>query len=163
MLYIDDEEYELSKAYKKRAQDVVEVCLEAIDFPYECEVYLLLTDNEGIQSINKEHRNLDKPTDVLSFPQIDFASPKDYDTMETMIEAYVNPETDAVVLGDIVISMERVKEQAEEYGHSLEREFSFMIVHSMLHLVGYDHIEENDEILMLKEQKEIMKHKLKLL
>ena len=107
----------------------------------DCEVSVTFTDNEGIHALNKEYRNIDRPTDVLSFPQID----------------YENGETAEGSLGDIVLSLERADEQAKEFGHSFERECAFLCVHSVLHLLGYDHeLSEDDDADMRKRQREIM-------
>ena len=102
--------------------------------------------DEEIHSINRQFRNIDSPTDVLSFPQL---------TFEEGEEADVN-ENGEIVLGDIIISIDRAKEQAREYGHSLERELAFLAVHSMLHLMGYDHMEKDEEEDMFRRQKEIL-------
>lgn len=101
---------------------------------YDAEVSVTLTDNENIRAINNEHRGIDSATDVLSFPMFD-----EEGSLET------NPETDAIVLGDIVISLERAAEQAKEYGHSFRREVAFLITHSLFHLLGYDHVNSEEE------------------
>lgn len=109
-----------------------------------CEVSVTLTDDEHIHILNREHRNVDKPTDVLSFPQ--------YDPEE--LECFT--PGDELVLGDIVISLEHARAQATEYGHSYVREIAFLCVHSVLHLLGFDHIEKEDEEAMLALQNEIL-------
>ena len=114
------------------------------DFPYDAEVSVTLSDNEYIKKLNRKYRNKDSATDVLSFPLFE---------KEELSEA-----TDGDALGDIVISLERAREQANEYGHSFEREVAFLTVHSMLHLLGYDHeISEEDEKEMFFKQEEILK------
>lgn len=138
------------------AEKVINFCLDYVDCPYEVELNLTITDNETIHSINKEYRNIDRPTDVLSFPMVDYNAPKDFSLVEKNEEDYFNPDTGELLLGDIVISWEKVIEQAQEYGHSVFREFNFLIVHSMLHLFGYDHIEEEDRVIMEAEQKRIL-------
>ncbi len=113
-------------------------------------VNIVLTNPENIRKMNKEYRNIDKETDVLSFP---------------MFEKYELEEREALnedILGDIVISIERVKEQAKEYGHSFERELSYMAVHGFYHLMGYDHIDEKDKIIM-RQKEEVVLEKLKIL
>lgn len=110
---------------------------------------LTLTDNAGIQALNKEFRNLDKPTDVLSFPLVEFSQ-------EDILE-YADPETEEIMLGDIVISLEKAAEQAEEYGHSLEREAGFLCIHGALHLLGYDHETETDRQAMRKREEAVLK------
>lgn len=103
---------------------------------------LILTDNDAIQEINRDYRQIDRPTDVLSFPMIDFEKESDFSHVEEAVEDYFNPETGELILGDIIVSVEKVIEQAEKYGHSRERELAFLIAHSMLHLCGYDHMED---------------------
>ena len=114
------------------ARRVIEAALDYEGCPYEAEVNLLLTDNEGIRILNREHRQIDRPTDVLSFPMLDFEAPADFSTAETDEADCFNPETGELVLGDIIISVDKVVEQAEKYGHSREREFAFLTAHSML-------------------------------
>lgn len=140
---------------KVLAERAIEAALDFEHCPYEPEISLLLTMNEEIHQINLENRNIDRPTDVLSFPMNEFETPGDFSAFENDPTAF-QPETGELLLGDIVISKEKVLEQAEEYGHTPEREYTFLIVHSMLHLMGYDHIEEDDRIIMEKKQSEIM-------
>lgn len=128
---------------------VEKACLETLkyeEFDEDCEISLSFVTNEEIHQINRQFRSVDAPTDVLSFPQL---------TFEEGEEADVN-ENGEIVLGDIIISVERAKEQAEEYGHSLKREITFLTVHSMLHLLGYDHMEKDEEEDMFRRQKEIL-------
>ncbi|MBO5088461.1 MAG: rRNA maturation RNase YbeY [Lachnospiraceae bacterium] len=141
--------------YEQIAHDVVQAALDYVDCPYECEVNILLTDNEGIQATNKEMRNIDSPTDVLSFPMIDFESEGDFSVVENDISLF-NATTGELLLGDIMISLERASEQAEQFNHSLKREYAFLIAHSMLHLSGYDHMEEDERIRMERMQEEIL-------
>lgn len=110
------------------------------DFEALAEVSVTFTDNEGIREINREHRNIDAATDVLSFPML-----KDGDCTTD-----VNHSTGAVVIGDIVISLERAREQAKEFGHSFTREMAFLTVHSVLHLLGYDHVTSEDDDRMMR-------------
>lgn len=116
------------------------------EFDTECEVSLSIVNDEEIKEINSNFRNIDKSTDVLSFPQID------YDLDETVM----TNEKDEIVLGDIIISIDTAKRQAEEFGHSLKRELCFLTVHSMLHLLGYDHMTDDEEKEMFAKQKEIL-------
>ena len=112
----------------------------------ECELSVTFTDNDGIRAVNKQYRNIDKATDVLSFPLTDF-------------EGGEEPPADepTVSLGDVIISLERAKEQAQEFGHSFEREVAFLTVHSTLHLLGYDHeLSEDDDADMRRRQREIL-------
>lgn len=116
---------------------VIEAALKAEQVKVPCEISVLFTDNDGIQAINREMREIDRPTDVLSFPMFELEPgfpPEDED--------YLDPETGMCPLGDMCISLERAEEQAKEYGHSLERELCYLAVHSVLHLLGYDHLDE---------------------
>ena len=112
---------------------------------YDAQVSVTLVDNEGIRALNNEHRGIDRATDVLSFP---LGDDEGFDT---------DPETGAILLGDIVLSLERAKEQAEEYGHSYRREVAFLLAHSLFHLLGYDHeISEEEEKLHFAKQEKIL-------
>ena len=121
-------------------------CCQAVlileKFPEEAEVDISFVDNAAIKQINKEHRDLDLVTDVLSFPLGDNGH---YEH---------NPETGAALLGDIVLSFEKAKEQAEDFGHSLDREVAYLTVHSMLHLLGYDHVNGGKEAMIMREHEE---------
>ncbi len=141
--------------YETLIKNVVEKSLDYIECPYETEISVTITDNKGIQIINNEFRNIDKPTDVLSFPMIEYITPGEFDFLDEVDDAF-NPETGELVLGDIVINIEKVKEQANEYGHSEVRELGFLIAHSMLHLFGFDHIEENEMKIMEQKQENIL-------
>lgn len=145
----------LSIAYRSLIQSVIEAALDYENCPYEIEVNILLTDNLAIQAINFEQRQIDCPTDVLSFPMQEYQTPSDFSELEKEVDAF-HPETGELLLGDIVISVEKVMEQAEKYGHTIERELGFLVAHSMLHLFGYDHMEENEAKKMEKKQEEIL-------
>lgn len=142
--------------YDALAEKVINACLDYAKFPYEAEVNLTLTDNEGIHVINKEFRQIDRPTDVLSFPMLSYESPGDFTFLDDEDCEDFNPDTGEALLGDIVISVEKVLEQAENYGHSIEREYAFLITHSMLHLFGYDHMTEEEAAVMEAKQAEIL-------
>ena len=142
--------------YKALANKVIEASLDAEKFPYEAEISLTLTDNDGIREINAQMREIDQPTDVLSFPMLDFSFPADFSGIEDTWESVLNPDTDEVMLGDIVISLDKVKSQAEEYGHEEKREYAFLIVHSMLHLMGYDHMDPDEAKVMEQRQRVIL-------
>ena len=142
--------------YEQTAREVIVQAMDSEEFPYEAEVNVILTDNDAIQEINREHRRIDAPTDVLSFPMVDYESPSDFDHVEEAVEDYFNPETGELMLGDIVISVDKVEEQAEKYGHSRTRELAFLTAHSMLHLFGYDHMEDGERLVMEEKQKEIL-------
>lgn len=140
---------------KETAELMIETVLEHEGCPYEAQVELLLTTDEEIHMMNREHRGIDRPTDVLSFPMLDVRTPGDLSGVEEIPDAF-DPESGELMLGDIVISKDKVIAQAEEYGHSLKREYAFLIAHSMLHLLGYDHMEDDERLLMEQRQREIM-------
>ena len=135
---------------------VCEAALEEEKCPYEVQVNVVLTDNEGIRELNRESRGIDLETDVLSFPNVDFCREGIFQIDEDREADYFDPDTGELVLGDIMISVEKVKEQSENYGHSLRREFAFLVAHSMLHLCGYDHMEEKEAVVMERKQEEIL-------
>lgn len=140
---------------KETAELVVNAALDYAGCPYEAEINLLLTTDEEIHRMNLEYRDIDRPTDVLSFPMLEYETPGDFSGLEEQEDAF-DPETGELLLGDIVISKDRVLAQAEEYGHSPLREYAFLIAHSMLHLFGYDHMEEDERQVMEQKQREIM-------
>ena len=152
-------EKQLDLPYEEIIRDVVNESLDYEKCPYEAEVNVILTDNQAIQEINREHRQIDAPTDVLSFPMVDYEAPSDFDHVEDAVEDYFNPETGELMLGDIVISVDKVEEQAEKYGHSQTRELAFLVAHSMLDLCGYDHMEEEERLLMEARQNEILERR----
>lgn len=123
---------------------------------YETEISLLITDAEGIRIYNRDYRQIDKETDVLSFPAVDYERPSDFSLVEADENAYMNPDTQELILGDMILNADRVKQQAQEYGHTLLREFAFLVTHSMLHLLGYDHMESAEEQEMFCRQEEIL-------
>ena len=149
-IYFENEQkkYPVTYNLKMLLREAIETTLDFEDFQNVCEVSVTFTDNEGIQELNKKFRQIDKPTDVLSFPLFDFEGDCEEPPIDEMISN----------LGDIVISLERAQEQAEEFGHSFKREVAFLTVHSMLHLLGYDHekSEEEDKEMRAK-QTEIMR------
>ena len=142
--------------YKQLIEEVILASLDEEQCPYEAEVNVILTDNASIQEINYEHRQINAPTDVLSFPMAYFIEPSDFTRLEEEQEDCFHPETGELMLGDIIISVDKVKSQAEEFGHSQKRELGFLIAHSMLHLCGYDHMEEEERKLMEERQRRIM-------
>lgn len=149
---------ELEFDWEELLTKVVETALELEECPWECEVNITLTDNEGIRAMNQEFRELDVPTDVLSFPMVSYQEPGDFEFLndESIETEYFNLDSGELLLGDIVISLERAKEQAEEYGHSLERELAFLTAHSMYHLMGYDHIEDEERMVMEEKQERVL-------
>ncbi|MBD5542954.1 MAG: rRNA maturation RNase YbeY [Lachnospiraceae bacterium] len=141
---------------EEAAKKVILGVLEWEACPYEVQVNVLLTDKEGIKEYNSRYRNIEKETDVLSFPNVDYEAPGDFSMVEKNEMAYADPDTGEIYLGDIILCRERIVSQAVEYGHSELREFSFLIAHSMLHLLGYDHMEEAEEKIMIEKQEKIL-------
>ena len=144
-------ERQLNIDYEKLASRVAAHILETEHCPYDVSVNLVITDNEEIKKVNQEFRSIGAPTDVLSFPMIPFETPADYSIVEDQDE-YFDLDKEELVLGDVMISVDKVFAQAEEYGHSVEREFSFLFAHSMLHLLGYDHMEPEEAAVMERKQ-----------
>ena len=140
----------VGKPLKDLIKRSAEAALKFFDLRTDVEISVMLTDNDGIRDLNKLHRNIDRTTDVLSFPMFEYNEAgeinEDYAELNEMGE---------ICLGDIVISLERAEEQAEEYGHSFEREVGFLTVHSMLHLLGFDHMTEEEEKEMNEDVKEM--------
>lgn len=153
-------EYETEKRleipYERIIRDIVPAALDYEECPYEAEVNVILTDNDAIREINRDYRQIDAPTDVLSFPMIEYETESDFSHVEDSVEDFFNPESGELLLGDIIISVEKVIEQAEKYGHSQERELAFLVAHSMLHLCGYDHMDEEERERMEARQREIL-------
>ena len=157
-LLIDDLVTEgLNFDYKKTAEDVVNESLNLLHFPLPVQVSLSLVSEEEIHVENQQFRGVDRPTDVLSFPMLEYPAPGDFSFIEDD-EDSVDPDTGEIVLGDIVLCIQKVLSQAEEYGHSVRREYAFLIAHSMLHLMGYDHVEDKEREEMEKLQDEILDH-----
>lgn len=141
--------------YTDIALKVINASLDHEECPYDIDVSLLLTDDEAIEEINTQYRGIERSTDVLSFPLIDYDKPGCFDGFDD-IEDLFNPETGELMLGDIIISIDHCIAQANEYGHSVVREYAFLIAHSMLHLMGYDHMTEPEAAEMEKRQEEIL-------
>lgn len=143
--------------YESLIKKVIIATLDEEKCPYEAEVNVVLTDNEEIKRVNQEFREIDRPTDVLSFPMIDYEVPGEFDFLEERYDCF-HPESGELLLGDIMISVERAREQAAEYGHSLEREIAFLTAHSVLHLCGYDHMEEEERLVMEDKQRKVLEN-----
>ncbi|MBQ9062569.1 MAG: rRNA maturation RNase YbeY [Eubacterium sp.] len=137
------------------AERVAACALEQEKCPYEAEVSLSLVDDDEIHELNRTHRQIDRSTDVLSFPMIPFAQPAEYGFLEEMDDCF-DPDSGLLMLGDIVIAVPHVYAQAEAYGHSVLREFAFLVAHSMLHLLGYDHMTPEEAEQMEKKQEAIL-------
>ena len=136
---------------------VIDTALDMYECPYEAEVNVILTDNSSIAAINEEYRNLARPTDVLSFPMLVYDMPGDFSMIDQLPEEECfDPDSGELLLGDIIISVEKVIEQAETYGHSKERELGFLTAHSMLHLFGFDHMEDEERKDMEVRQEEVL-------
>jgi probable rRNA maturation factor len=149
-------EIELGIDYAALAEQTAEKVLDMENCPYEASVNLVVTDNEEIKRVNTEFRNILAPTDVLSFPMVPFETPVDYDILEED-DSYFDLDTGELLLGDIMISAERVISQAKDYGHSVKREFCFLVAHSMLHLLGYDHMNPDEAAVMEAKQEAALK------
>jgi probable rRNA maturation factor len=159
MINIENEQtlIEIDEMLIKAISDTIRYTLEDQNVSYEGEVSVLLVDNETIRGINRDTRNIDAETDVLSFPMIDYEPGKTYNELYSSHEFGVEYfDGDALVLGDVVLSMEKAIEQAEEYGHSIKREVCYLVLHSVLHLLGYDHLNEYDKIRMRAEEEKIL-------
>ena len=156
LLLENETDIDLGIEYENIADNVINASLDYVGCPYECEINVMLTDNRGIHDTNLHMRDVDAPTDVLSFPAIDFAVPGDFSIVEGDISSYFNSDTGELILGDIMISLEKVMEQAESFGHSVTREYAFLLAHSMLHLSGYDHIDDDERGKMEQMQDEIL-------
>lgn len=155
--YIENEtNVEFDFPLQEIADKVILRVLDTEGCPYETQVNILLTDNKGIKEYNLNYRGIDRETDVLSFPNIDYESPSNFSNLEEFQADYFDPDSGELILGDIILSVDRIKEQAIEYGHSQKREYAFLIAHSMLHLCGYDHMEEAEAKRMEDKQKAVL-------
>ena len=141
---------------KETAELVLNTFLDTEECPYEASVEITLTDDESIREINREQRGIDAVTDVLSFPVVQYPGPSAFGILEEEGMEAFDPDSGELMLGDIVLSADRIAAQAEEYGHSVKREYAFLIAHSLLHLAGYDHMEPDDAGRMEERQKIIM-------
>ena len=138
----EQDKIEIPAEWEEKINQVAAICLREEQLPEDIEVDLLFVDNEAIREMNLEYRDKDSATDVLSFPM--------YEPDEEI------DDEEEVLLGDIVISLERAQEQCEEYGHSLEREVMYLLVHGLLHLAGYDHMEEEDKKVMRTQEEKLL-------
>ena len=146
--------FDITEEMENLIISTAKACLEEENLNIPTEVNIILLTNEEIRKINLEHRNIDKPTDVLSFPMLEMIDGK------LMIsELDFNKDQEELVLGDIIISTEKVIEQARQYNHSIEREIAFLVTHGMFHLLGYDHQDENSEKNMILKQENVLEKK----
>lgn len=159
MIFIDDRQskVKVDDEFCGMLKNAINFALEEEMVKEKCEISLVFVDNEEIRGINNETRGIDKATDVLSFPMLDFPEGKVYK------EAYIDHKFDAMyfdgeelVLGDIVLSLERSMEQSKEFNHSFLRESCYLVIHSVLHLLGYDHMEEEEKKVMRKREEELL-------
>ncbi len=138
------------------AGTVIEAALQDIGCPWEAQVNILVTDDVNMREMNRQNRGIDSTTDVLSFPMLDFDTPGDFSFVLEDDWSLFDPESGELLLGDIVISADKVRAQAEEYGHSTEREAAFLVAHSMYHLFGFDHMTDEDRIVMEARQSALL-------
>ena len=159
MLYTDNRQQniEVTEGFINELEEVCRYALEKEEVTQKCQISLLFVDNEEIREINKETRNIDKATDVLSFPMLDYPKGKVFkDVYKDKVFDVMYLDGDELVLGDMVLSLERAEEQSREYNHSFKREVCYLIVHSILHLLGYDHMEDEEKKIMRAREEEIL-------
>lgn len=158
IFYVEDEvDAKFDFDFEEVAKTVCEAVLKEESCPFDVEINLLITDDEGIHEMNREFREIDRPTDVLSFPNISYDEPGVFpEEGDEQWNDCMDLDTGVIMFGDIVINEKRVREQALEYGHSEKREFAFLVAHSMLHLCGYDHMEEDEAKVMEEKQSSIL-------
>ena len=141
---------------KLQIKSIIKTCIEKalqcerVNAP--CEINVLVTNDQGIHVINKASRDIDKPTDVLSFPMFDLTAGQQPDSWED----FMDPETGLCPLGDMAISFERAVAQAKEFGHSVRREVGYLTIHSVLHLLGYDHLDEGPQKMQMRKREEVI-------
>lgn len=159
MIFIDDRQDKMSvdSDFQKTIEEVILTALKEELVDKSCEISVVFVDNDSIKEINKETRDIDRETDVLSFPMLDYPKGKVYK------DVYLNYNFDAsffnegeLVLGDVVLSLEKAKEQSEDFNHSFTRECCYLVVHSILHLLGYDHMEEDEKKIMREREESIL-------
>ncbi|WP_026885458.1 rRNA maturation RNase YbeY [Clostridium beijerinckii] len=159
MIYVDNRQSKVEASEKliKRLTEVIEFTLKEEEVNIDCEVSLLFVDNNEIKEINNETRGIDRETDVLSFPMLEYENKKVFKNMYKDYKfSQCDFDGDELVLGDIVLSLEKALEQSKEFNHSYEREASYLVVHSVLHLLGYDHMEDEDKTIMRSREEEIL-------
>ena len=148
-IFENETDFEIDQRQIDELNRVCETVLQMEECNFDAEISFTITDNEGIREINRDYRDIDRATDVLSFPMLEFDDEE--------IDAEFETENGMVILGDIVISIERAEEQAKELNHSLRRELSYLGAHSMLHLLGYDHVDNPEgERIMIKKQNTVL-------
>ncbi|AQS03453.1 rRNA maturation RNase YbeY [Clostridium beijerinckii] len=159
MIYVDNRQNKVEASEKliEKLTEVIEFALKEEEVNMKCEISLLFVDNNEIKEINNETRGINRETDVLSFPMLEYEDKK---VFKDMYKDYKFSQSDfdgdELVLGDIVLSLEKALEQSKEFNHSYEREASYLVVHSVLHLLGYDHMEDDDKIIMRSREEDIL-------
>jgi probable rRNA maturation factor len=141
----------ITQEHEKLIREVIKECLKNEHIEKDAEVNVIITDNADITDINSLHRGIQKATDVLSFPLLEYADGK-----ADITQSDINPENGCVLYGDIIVSIEKTIEQAEEYGHSFECELGFLVAHGMHHLMGYDHETDSEELVMISKQETVL-------
>ena len=150
----EQDKIEVTDEMTNMIKTVCEAVMDMEECGFDAEISVTLTDNENIRELNREHRNIDRATDVLSFPMLDFDGDE--------ADAEYDYDEDLVILGDIVISLEKAQEQANEYNHSMRREVAFLTAHSMLHLLGYDHVDDEEGERIMREKQDRVLTALKI-
>ncbi|MTK11396.1 MAG: rRNA maturation RNase YbeY [Clostridiaceae bacterium] len=159
MIFIDNRQDKIcvSEELEGTIESVIEYALKEEEVNIPCEVSVVFVDNEEIREINKENRNIDKATDVLSFPMLEYPEGSVFKDVYLNHKFHVSDlDNGNLILGDIVLSLEKAEEQRKEFGHSFLREAAYLTVHSVLHLLGYDHMEEEEKNVMRKREEEIL-------
>ncbi|MCY6371814.1 rRNA maturation RNase YbeY [Clostridium ganghwense] len=161
MIYIDNrqDKIEVTNKLVEKVEEIINYALKEEEVHISTEVSVIFIDNENIRELNKEQRNIERVTDVLSFPMLDYSEGQVYKEVYEHNNFHdADLHEGQLILGDIVLSLERAKEQSEEYGHSFMREVCYLTVHSVLHLLGYDHMIDEDKIRMRKREEEILEN-----
>ena len=159
MIFIDNRQnkIEITQELEENIKGVIQCALKEENVNIPCEISVIFIDNEEIKNINRENRNIDKVTDVLSFPMLEYPEGRVFKQVYVHHKFEESDMDDGnLVLGDIALSLERAEEQAQEFGHSFLREACYLTVHSVLHLLGYDHMEESDKKIMRQREEEIL-------
>jgi probable rRNA maturation factor len=159
MIFLDDRQtkIEYTKELEDTLTNIIDYALREEKVNIDYEVSIIFIDNEQIKELNKNFRNIDKETDVLSFPMLEYPVQKVYkDVYENYSFEYSDLNEGRLVLGDIALSLEKAVEQSKDYGHSFLREAAYLTIHSVLHLLGYDHMEEAERTFMRKREEEIL-------
>lgn len=155
-------DYDVTPTFEFDIEELIDTVFVAVmDYekcPYEAQINVLITDSEQIREINKDHRNIDSPTDVLSFPTIEYDEPGNFSVVEEDETMFFEPDSGELILGDVIINVDRVLSQAEDYGHSIKREFAFLLAHSLFHLCGYDHMESDEALIMEQKQEAVLQN-----